>query len=288
MPILSAPVTDGMPTAYSHYNNLRLDALTLSAAEADGVNLAAALSRYQDNLKLEPLATNRLRLPYDVLRPPTLMIDGALCQATAHVDTNVGTFSGAAGTWYLFATRTPGATTFTLTANSSSAEWLRARRIGEIYWTGAALNYDSLRVYGPGRPGVYYARVSRAAAQSLANATPAAITFDTEDVDTDDMYSAGAATKISIVQPGLYLLAGTVGFAANATGARTANLLLGGTLIAGNDAVTHGAGSASYASVFALRYLQASEYVELQAMQTSGGSLNTATPTTLAVAALSA
>jgi hypothetical protein len=169
-----------------------------------------------------------------------------------------------------------------------SPSWANSRRIGEIYWGGAALNFETLIVYGNGRPGIYYARASRAAVQTLTTATLTSISFDTEDVDTDGMFALGSPTQIFAVQPGLYLIQGTVGYAANNTGARSARLLQNASLIAGIDSITNGAVITTIETAFAVRYLAAGDALTLQAYQTSGGNLNTAAPTTLTVAALSA
>jgi len=288
---LSTDVTDGQPTSYLHYNNLRADATRFGQAAADVVTLGAGLARYVDNLVIEPLATNRVRVPYNSLKPCTLMIDGYLCQAAAAVDLASSTFSGVAATWYIFANRTASSTTFTLSANTSLTEAAGQRRIAAIVWDGANLDYESLFVYPGGRPSVYYAQVTRTAAQSIGNAAWTAISFDTEDVDTDLMYAAGTPTRITIVHPGLYIITGTVAWANNTTNSRGARLYLNGaTIIAGmtNGTAAVAAGDHDAQTVTAIRYLNAGDYITLHAYQNTGGALNTGAPTTLTVAALSA
>jgi hypothetical protein len=90
-------------------------------------------------VRLQYLATTRLRVPYVTTEPPTLMINGCMCQAGAHVDLAAGMFSGGAAIWYVFANRTPGSTTFTLSVNTSASEGADQRIIGEAYWDGSAL-----------------------------------------------------------------------------------------------------------------------------------------------------
>jgi len=90
----STDVAAGQPTQAAHYNTLRGDALRLGAAEADAVRLGTFLGRYASGIKLQYLATNRLRLPYVTIAPPTLMINGVMCQAVANVDLAAGMFSG--------------------------------------------------------------------------------------------------------------------------------------------------------------------------------------------------
>jgi hypothetical protein len=59
----SSPVSAGQPTASSHYNTLRADALYLGQLERDSTSLGALLQRYESGLCLEYLAVNRLRVP---------------------------------------------------------------------------------------------------------------------------------------------------------------------------------------------------------------------------------
>ncbi|HWQ45263.1 MAG TPA: hypothetical protein VN376_00270, partial [Longilinea sp.] len=134
---LSSNVSSGQPTEAAHYNNLRADALLLGQAEADSVKLNAFLSRYVRGVKLQYLATNRLRIPFITSDPPTLMISGCMCQAATNVDLPSGLISGSAATWYVFAQRTAGQTTFTLTVNTSATEGTNQRVIGEFDWDGS-------------------------------------------------------------------------------------------------------------------------------------------------------
>ena len=88
-------------------------------------------------MTLEILATNRLRVPYNVNKPPTLMINGYMLQACANVDLPSSQFSGSAATWYVFAVRADGSDSFTLAVNTSSVEAANQRLIGEAYWDGS-------------------------------------------------------------------------------------------------------------------------------------------------------
>lgn len=133
---LSSEVTAGQPTLADHYNNLRKDALQLGNAAADSLTLAGFLNRYNEFVTLEYLDTNRLRVPYSTGQPPTLMINGCMLQATANVDLPSNQFSGSSATWYVFAVRTAGSTTFTLSVNTSATETANQRLIGEVTWDG--------------------------------------------------------------------------------------------------------------------------------------------------------
>ena len=136
---LSSPVSAGQPTASDHYNNLRKDALNLGQADPDVVNLGTFLKRFAAGMKLEYLANNRVRVPYTAANPPTLMINGFMLQASTNVDLPAGLISGGAATWYIFAVRSAGSNTFTLTVNTSASEATDQRLIGQAYWNGSAL-----------------------------------------------------------------------------------------------------------------------------------------------------
>ena len=136
---LSSDVSPSQPTAAAQYNSLRADALRLGQGEADAVKLGQFLNRYARGVKLTYLATNRLRVPCATTDPPTLMIAGCMCQAVTSVDLPAGQFSGSAATWYVFAQRTAGNTTFTLVINTSATEGPDQRIIGEADWDGSAI-----------------------------------------------------------------------------------------------------------------------------------------------------
>jgi hypothetical protein len=61
------------------------------------------------------------------------------------VDLPAGLFSGGAATWYVFANRTAGSTTFTLSVNTSGSEGTDQRVIGEVSYDGA--NIISIKDY---------------------------------------------------------------------------------------------------------------------------------------------
>lgn len=136
---LSSEVTAGQPTAADHYNDLRRDALLLGNADADSKTLAQFFKRYSAFMTLQVIATNRLRVAYATDKPPTLMINGVMLQAGANVDLPSAQFTGDPATWYVFAVRSAGSSTFTLAVNTSSAEATDQRLIGEAVWDGTDL-----------------------------------------------------------------------------------------------------------------------------------------------------
>jgi hypothetical protein len=144
---ISQEVSPGQPTSCQQYNRLRTDTLRLGAAAADAVSLGTFLGRYMRGVRLAYLAENRLRIAYDASNPPVMMINGYMCVAQSAVDLAAGSFSGDAEQWYLFAVRTPGSTTFTLTANTNPTEAPDQRLIGMVHWNGAALDLYTLRTF---------------------------------------------------------------------------------------------------------------------------------------------
>ena len=120
-------------------------------------------------------------------------------------------------------------------------------------------------------------------AQTLTNNTDAAITMDTEDVDSSGMHSTSSNTsRFTAVYPGWYQCAGSVGFSANATGRRTCQWrVTGGGSMNGSGASfpTTAANVAKVVSPTLLIFLNVGDYAELFGRQESGGGLNTAVST---------
>lgn len=134
---ISADVSAGQPTYASHYNGLRSDALYLGQAYTDSYKLGEFLARYAQSLTLTYLATNKVRCSGSATNPSFIMIGGCMLRAVANKDTPAGAFTGAAATYYIYAIRTPGSNTFTLSAGLSTVESDTVRTIGTCYWDGA-------------------------------------------------------------------------------------------------------------------------------------------------------
>ena len=132
----SSDVSAGQPTAADHYNNLRADALRLGNAVADSVPLGTLMNQFQYNMNLIYLATNRLRVVATPTSPVHVVVDGVMLSTTSFVDLAVA-HSGAANTYYVFAVRSVGSTTFTLAVNTSSPDFTYNRNIGSFYWDGS-------------------------------------------------------------------------------------------------------------------------------------------------------
>lgn len=114
------------------------------------------------------------------------------------------------------------------------------------------------------------------AAQSLTTATWTPLTWDTEDLDSDNAHSTVTNTaRYTAVTAGWYLVTGNVEFVANATGIRQARITDGTTVFGGQNAVSASAGGTTTLSVSAMVFLAAAAFVQFEAYQTSGGALNT-------------
>lgn len=127
------------------------------------------------------------------------------------------------------------------------------------------------------------ARVRQTATQTLANNTFGTITFTVEDLDDNPDSTGNHSTSVdtgrfTAVYPGWYMFRGGVEFTANTTGFRDSRWRKNGSAVSASDcsavAVTGGASSGLVARPTSI-YLDTADYVELQAIQTSGGPLDT-------------
>lgn len=123
------------------------------------------------------------------------------------------------------------------------------------------------------------AKLRQTAAQSLANNTLVAINFDAEDLDTDNAHSTVSNTsRFTAPYAGWYRAGGVVWFAGNATGLRYARWLVNGAEVNGSLTGYNTVPNASSIGITlpsTLIFLNAGDYLEMGASQTSGGALNT-------------
>ena len=122
------------------------------------------------------------------------------------------------------------------------------------------------------------AELRQTVAQSIPSGTFTGITFDVEDLDTDGGHSTSSNTsRFTAPNAGWYFCSGGVGFSASATGQRGAAWAVNGTTLNGTSVFVNA--SAAFTTIIAARskllYLNVSDYVELQALQNTGGALNT-------------
>lgn len=114
-------------------------------------------------------------------------------------------------------------------------------------------------------------------AQSLTNGAYSAITWDSVTVDTADGHDSGLSTRYTAQYAGWYQLSGGASFAANVTGIRRCGWAVNGSAINDYLSVQQAVNSGATHSVARTLhvYLSVDDYVELYALQGSGGSLNT-------------
>ena len=120
------------------------------------------------------------------------------------------------------------------------------------------------------------------AAQSVAvSGTLTWLAFNSERFDTfsnaaDTMHDTVTNNnRLTCRYAGIYQITGIAEFAANATGLRQLTIRHQGTTdLAANATLTLGAGIGTNVTVTTLCQLAVNEYVELGALQTSGGALN--------------
>jgi hypothetical protein len=123
------------------------------------------------------------------------------------------------------------------------------------------------------------AKVTRSSAQSLSNDTWTAISYDTEDFDTDGFWTSGSPTRMTIPtgKGGKYLIS-CVGYFNNSStsGARLTKVNLNGNeYVAGYGTWMPAATTRTHALLNTVVVLVAGDYLEFLMCQTSGGSLNT-------------
>ena len=120
------------------------------------------------------------------------------------------------------------------------------------------------------------ARVYNNANITLTNNTATALTFNSELYDTDAFHSTSVNTsRLTIPYDGYYRVTGNVRFAANATGQRQVRLLVNNTTIIGFTVIpTSAAANTTIIQVTSDYQFVASDYIELVALQDSGGNLD--------------
>ncbi len=120
--------------------------------------------------------------------------------------------------------------------------------------------------------------VSASSAESVSNSSNEVLEADSEDYDTDTMHSTSSNTsRITATTAGKYLCWFRVNFAGDATGQRRVNFLTNGgsrETLDIRDAVTGGGPLPTVASGSFSVELAATDYVEIEVWQNSGGALD--------------
>ncbi len=115
--------------------------------------------------------------------------------------------------------------------------------------------------------------------QTLTSGVYAAITLDSEDVDTDVGHSnVTNNSRYTIPQTGYYEFNGGIVFAANTSGGRAGRWTLNGTALNGSSNQVP-PNAASLVAGLGMRtmilFLVAGDFVQMEGYQSSGGNLNT-------------
>lgn len=150
----SSDVVSGTPILASQMNNLRKDAIYGGQSPSDAVSLISLLRRFSQNVRLQYLATNKVRVPFTADKPPCLIVGDYMLAATANIDS--AAITGTAGPRYVLAQRTSGSNTFTLVISTSNVEGVDQRLIGELYFDGTNVKQASIKSYELERLGYPY------------------------------------------------------------------------------------------------------------------------------------
>jgi hypothetical protein len=122
-----------------------------------------------------------------------------------------------------------------------------------------------------------YFSATKSGNQSISNTTSTKVTFDTFTNNSHGAWD-GTNNRYVVKTAGPFNIAGTIGWAANATGFRQVGYSInGGTVEVANMVPSVGAGDATINAFAATTaYLNAGDYIELYGYQSSGASLNAA------------
>jgi hypothetical protein len=121
--------------------------------------------------------------------------------------------------------------------------------------------------------------VTKSTTQSIANATYTAVTFNTEDYDTDaihDNVTNNTRFTIPSGKGGKWLTSGVVTFASNASGFRFVRLYKNGTAFIVPAGVPPVNGDTTQLAFSYIHTFTAGDYMEVFVYQNSGGNLNIA------------
>lgn len=118
------------------------------------------------------------------------------------------------------------------------------------------------------------ARVYNTSNISTLDSTWTSATFDSERWDTDTIHSTSSNTsRLTATTAGKYLIIGHIFFASNSTGQRAVRIRLNGTTIIAQQSTSSVHTSRRF-SIPVIYDMAATDYVEIQGFQDSGGALN--------------
>lgn len=123
--------------------------------------------------------------------------------------------------------------------------------------------------------------VRNTVAQSVNSGAFTALTFNTDDNDSDNGHSTVSNTdRYTVQKSGLWMVSAGVSFVGNATGIRIARITLNGNVVAGSSLSANNLGVAEFSQVNT-RIVRvqciAGDILRVEAFQNSGVALNTGT-----------
>ncbi len=164
----------------------------------------------------------------------------------------------------------------TATVNTAGSLALAQYEAGVLYFVSAsaAVLFDYTQA---GASPLVACSVFKSANQSINNNTFTAITFNSEDYDTDTFHDTSTNTsRITIPsgKGGKYLITGVIIFQDNATNDRTVYLYKNGVSDQELFAMKNAGGFNTSNGLSFVKVLTAGDYIEVFALQNSGGALN--------------
>ena len=167
----------------------------------------------------------------------------------------------------------PLAVTSTTKVANLNAERVADTQITNSATTGALLIGSGSGTAAWGTPDG--ARVYRTTAQSLSNNTETPISFDGERYDNGGLHEGVTnPSRLTAQKAGVYVISGHLSFASNTTGTRAVWIKLNGNTYIAKQRLNANAPDYPEFSITTIYHLVATDYVELTAMQDSGGNLN--------------
>lgn len=231
-------LSDGSTVAWDCGND-KFPQAKLTSTQSFTINMTNVLSGAQGVLKLTTNTASAITITFD-----TDFTNKTLNNAlTTH------TFPALTGQQYFLS----------FVVDGTNIEWV----IGDV------TQYSNVR---------QWARVSRAANQSLGNSSITAISFDTESTDNANIYSSGDPTRLTIPGSGnkIATIAATISYATNGTGIRRIFIYKNGSNPAQGLAVTINPQASTTTEVVGTFQVECvgGDYFEVMGQQTSGGNLN--------------
>jgi hypothetical protein len=137
---------------------------------------------------------------------------------------------------------------------------------------------SGLPVWGAGSTaGAQRVSLTKSAAQAISSASETAITWNTEDFDTDTMHDNSTNTsRITFTTAGVYMFGATIPWAGSSSGRRYCYIRKNatGAWLDYSEVIPPGAPAGTTQALHGVASFSASDYIEVYGYQSSGGSLD--------------